>query len=194
MMDNTWLLAILKIDEVWLREINVGLNSETLTPLMELLSSSRFGVFLSLGVILSICYVPSRDFLWKKAVFFIVTISTVDFLCFTLLKKSIKRLRPCEAKPFEDLFYLDGCAGLYGFPSNHASNVACFIVLLFLLGHQRLAKFLLPLGVSVGFSRVYLGAHFPLDVVGGFLWGGLFAYLAVTICGSRLQPTNESHS
>lgn len=66
----------------------------------------------------------------------------------------------------------------FGFPSSSAANVAAVAVVLLLL-HRRTLWVMIPLTVAVGFSRIYTGNHFPLDVMGGYAWGAGSAGAAI---------------
>lgn len=66
----------------------------------------------------------------------------------------------------------------YGFPSSHASNIAAFAVVLFML-HRRTLWVMGPLALLVGYSRVYTGNHYPLQVLAGYVWGAVAGWLAL---------------
>jgi len=99
------------------------------------------------------------------------------------LKNLVGRGRPGDV--LSDVVFRGSAAthGL-GFPSGHAA-VSCALAataLPFLAGRWRWAVWLVPL--TVGFARVFVGAHFPLDVVGGFALGYTLAALTHLAGGS----------
>ncbi len=98
------------------------------------------------------------------------------------LKEVIGRIRPCNALP--DLLTPLGCSGTLSFPSNHALNN--FAAAMFFYRFYPNLKWLLFITAAlVALSRVYLGLHYPSDLIGGALiglfFGQLFAMAALKI-------------
>ncbi len=91
-----------------------------------------------------------------------------------VLKEIFLRVRPCMT--LNDIITPLGCDGNYSFPSNHAVNnfaAACFFYRFF----PNLKWLLFGTASLVAVSRIYLGLHYPSDVIGGAALGCLFGYL-----------------
>jgi undecaprenyl-diphosphatase len=72
-----------------------------------------------------------------------------------------------------------GCGGYYGYFSGHASNsfaMATFFVVLF-ARQFKLLRLLFVIAAMVAYSRIYIGVHYPLDVISGTLFGILGGWL-----------------
>jgi undecaprenyl-diphosphatase len=116
---------------------------------------------------------------WLILIFAGMTAVLSDWGSVQLFKNTIQRLRPCHEPALEGLLHLINgkCGGQYGFVSSHAANtfgVAFFCFGLFTSGRTRyLAKALIVWAALVSFSRIYLGVHYPLDVLAGAGWGVL---------------------
>jgi undecaprenyl-diphosphatase len=99
-----------------------------------------------------------------------------------LFKDLFQRLRPCHNPKIQDLIHMvdDYCGKRYGFVSNHAANtfaLAGFTSLLF--RNKFYSIFIFFWAALVSYSRIYLGVHYPGDILGGMLLG---TGLAVMFC------------
>jgi undecaprenyl-diphosphatase len=110
-------------------------------------------------------------------------VSLTDLLAYRVLKPNLARKRPCIE--FTDLRIVDSCGGEFGFPSNHAANAAAIAFFAHLYFRRKfLTSSLVVFALLVGFSRVYLAAHYPLDVLAGYCLGLLTAF-GVYVFGRR---------
>jgi len=116
----------------------------------------------------------------KTAVFFGTTL-LVSVIANNAIKYSVHRFRP-DISPLED-------ASFYSFPSGHSMNSLVFYGALLYIAHKSIKnkRLLAAMDVAailfvalVGFSRIYLGAHFPTDVVAGFVAGTCVLFAATS--------------
>jgi undecaprenyl-diphosphatase len=103
-----------------------------------------------------------------------------DQLSASVMKPLFERLRPCHDPSIKELLRtINGCGGMYGFVSSHATNtfaLSTFMVLLFRNSYKFIGIiYIWAIGVS--YSRIYLGVHFPGDILGGAVLGMLIAFL-----------------
>jgi undecaprenyl-diphosphatase len=127
-------------------------------------------------------YKQLKQAVWKAIVYLLTTVLFADQISSSLLKPLFKRLRPCHVEEFQSWIHLpDGCGGMYGFCSSHAANAFAVAIGFYLLTkNKRMGVALMIWAGVVSYSRIYLGAHYPLDVITGALVGAVGAWLLFT--------------
>lgn len=99
-----------------------------------------------------------------------------------LFKHGLHRLRPCHLAELIESMRLvrSGCGGQYGFFSGHASNTmaaAIFIGFMLKNKYEYLKYILVVWAILMAYSRVYIGVHYPLDIILGMLFGAFMGYI-----------------
>lgn len=129
-----------------------------------------------------------RSYGWRRTLWLLLCIGAVmavaDQLAANVLKPWIGRLRPCaEPEVAEQARVLVSCGGKWSFPSNHATNhfaLATVLTLTWLKDEAwawRLGIFLWAGAIAL--AQVYVGKHYPGDILAGALLGSFIAWLGV---------------
>lgn len=120
----------------------------------------------------------TKKFAWSLGAI-TVCISLTDLISFNLLKETIQRYRPCHNLEISNLVHLvEDCGGMHSFVSSHASNVFGVATLLsFLIKDKSTTIQLFAWGTIVGYTRIYLGVHYPADVLGGLALGVAIGFI-----------------
>ena len=108
--------------------------------------------------------------------------SLSDQLSSHLIKNWVQRPRPSHVEAYIPYIHLSkaGPGGEYGFVSSHAANsfaLALFLALLLPRGNYAIKCLLIGWALLVSYSRIYNGVHYPGDVLGGILLGGMLAFI-----------------
>jgi undecaprenyl-diphosphatase len=158
-----------------------NLGSDTWDGLWLIITNKvYFGSFLGLLLF----YLFYKKFGWKALLLLIIVVALM--ITFTdqmtnVFKRGFARPRPCgEANLIEHIRFIAVRCGKYGFFSGHASNsmaVAIFGGLLLRPYFKKLIYLLVSISFVVAYSRIYIGVHYPLDIVCGLTFGALSGFL-----------------
>lgn len=125
---------------------------------------------------------------WRMALMVVLgialTITLADQISSGLIKDFIGRFRPTHNPEIESIVHtVNGYkGGLYGFVSSHAANtlgVAVYISLLF--RNRYITLFMMLWSLLVAYSRIYLGVHYPGDILGGMIVGVISGFVVYKI-------------
>jgi undecaprenyl-diphosphatase len=168
-----------------------NLGSSTFDPFWILVSEKWFWIPL---------YVIFLYFLYKnfnkKSLFYILLfvalgITASDQIA-NIFKFGFERLRPCHDPSLEGLLREVKCGGKFGFYSAHSSNsffVATYLTILLGKKIKQLPYFLFVWAAIVAYSRVYLGMHFPGDIIIGAIMGILLAIFFGTLAKKVIKKS-----
>jgi uncharacterized protein (TIRG00374 family) len=127
----------------------------------------------------------------RRAAFGIGIAGTLAWFAARWAKVLIHRGRPQDFLPDVRFFELEPFSG-YGFPSGHATFSAACAAFLYYQLPRPYRRWLLLISLLVGISRMYLGAHFPLDIVGGWALGAILGSSVALVMGTSYK-TLKAH-
>ncbi|MDR1273270.1 MAG: phosphatase PAP2 family protein [Odoribacteraceae bacterium] len=126
----------------------------------------------------SILYVLCKNFDWKTVVLttlaFALVIVVADQLCSSVLRPCFARPRPSREPGIMEIVHLINGrrGGAFGFPSAHAANTAALATFIILFFRRRwLSAFFIAWTLATCYTRVYVGVHYPGDLLAGIVTG-----------------------
>lgn len=152
----------------------------------------------------SLCWAPFYFFLvlfvtinfkkygWLWSLFLILNVVLSDFVSSSLIKEHIFHLRPCHDPAVADQirFLVKYCPGSSGFTSSHAANHFAAAMFIFVTLKQKVNSKWLALiflwAFIPSYAQVYVGVHFPTDIIGGIFVGLILGYLMAYLLNNVL--------
>jgi membrane-associated phospholipid phosphatase len=115
---------------------------------------------------------------WKIIILAICSVVISDLVCAKILKEIFQRMRPCHFLVLETWFSdFNLCSSTYSFPSCHAMNHATIAAMLFPYFKDKAFKIGLVFWVLlIGYAQIYIGVHYPTDIIGGIVIGFVFSF------------------
>lgn len=202
-IDMQWLLAVNGRHAPWADVLMWHVSrAATWIPLYVLLVGLvvwRFGIQATRGM--------EQNIRWRKGALYVgvilcgfgVAVGLSDYISSGIIKHWVCRPRPTHEPALEGLVHIVNgyTGGAYGFVSSHAANTMACGLLFSLLYRNKLATAGLMLWVALNcYSRMYLGVHYPGDILGGLLVGALLAVgvyaILVRLCGRDWRSAGAS--
>ncbi|OGW37361.1 MAG: hypothetical protein A2Y97_05685 [Nitrospirae bacterium RBG_13_39_12] len=158
-------MSLLEIDTTVFLFINTELQNNFFDIIMPFITERAYLIFLP--IFLWFFFKDRKNALIALVIAFASTL--ISDWSSNALKHYFERVRPCNE--LDGVRALVGCARSFSMPSNHAVNAFAFITPFFILLKNRVRYALIIVAFLVGFSRVYVGVHYPSDVIVGALFG-----------------------
>ena len=169
--------TLLHIDRSCFLFINRSLSNPLFDHIMPLFHHTKYFIPLLLLPWLFAVF-NDRKNRWKLALLIPIVIILADQTGL-FIKNAVQRPRPFVTMDLNVIYHLVKPSGLYkSFPSNHAANVSGMAVI-FSFVYSRYQSIFWSMAILVMFSRVYIGVHYPLDVLSGCILGSSFGLILV---------------
>ena len=155
-----------------------GLHCAFLDPLMVFITGDF--VWVPLYVVIAFFFFLKRNWQWGllAVAAVLITFALTDQSSVHLFKNTVQRLRPCHEPAFYGIIHsLEHCGGQFSFISSHATNTFGFATITsFLFCKKWYSWVIFSWAIVVSYSRIYVGKHYPLDIICGALFGFLIGY------------------
>ena len=172
------LLSLIDLDQQLFQFINSTCSNGVLDAIMPLWRNKYIWIPFYL-LIISFLLINFGKKGYYTVLTLLLTAASSDLISSRLIKNLVARLRPCnDIGRFDDINVLVHCGGGYSFTSSHATNhfaIAVFMILWLGTEHKWLRVFFAFWAATVSLGQVYVGVHYPMDILGGALLGTIIA-------------------
>jgi undecaprenyl-diphosphatase len=176
--------SILHLDQIVFRWINNDLSNPFFDWLLPVWRTKTTWIPLYLAALFFLI----RFFKMKGLYITLIAIGVAgvcDFVSSSLIKPAVNRTRPCNDEALETwVIERIECGGGKSFPSSHATNhfgIAIFFMMVLSSVKTRWKLLMLFWAASIALSQVYVGVHYPIDILAGAILGSLIAFLLYRI-------------
>lgn len=179
--------------ERWDQRLFVQLNSGWTNPVFDavlpFLRDSVFWAPLYIFILMFITLNYGKKG-WWWSLLFLCTIALADLIGTRVFKDGFERLRPCQDPVFfsQVRLLLKHCSGSFSFVSNHAANhfgIATFMVITFRKVFGKWINWLYLWAALIAYAQIYVGVHYPLDILGGAALGTLSGWSMAQVFNNK---------
>jgi membrane-associated phospholipid phosphatase len=183
------------IDTTWFLAINNGMQNAFLDIVCPFMRNQKTW-YLLYALLFVISYKK-----WKKKSLWILggavlLILLADQISANLIKNTVQRLRPCNEPSLAGMVNnIVGCGKGYSFISAHATNhfaIAVFFSMIFYREYKWVFYVAIFWAALIAFSQVYVGVHYPFDVICGAILGSTLGYFGGKFIYTKLNVLIES--
>ena len=170
--------TIVEIDKQIMVFLNKTISNPIFDFIMPIITNQNFLVFFGLIFIGYLAYFGGKRGR-ITIVLLLIAAGFSDAICFQIIKPWVGRIRPSH-EFYEYINLLVSKGGKYSFPSNHAANSFVFAtVLSYFYDKNRISLYILA--STIAFSRVYVGVHYPLDIIFGSIIGYIISWIILSL-------------
>lgn len=141
---------------------------------------------------------------WQNLAFILLSVGLADRITSGFMKPYFARLRPCHDPIISNLVHVvGGCGGQYGFVSSHAANSFALAISFLLILNKNdlktnfLSNLLFAWAIIVSYSRIYVGVHYPTDIIVGSFIGAILPFIIfpfITFIQHKISKTYQKNS
>lgn len=179
-----------QIDTEWFLAINNGWQNDFMDWLCPWLRQPKTWIPLYIIAMWFAWKIYGKQALWV-AVGAGLLILVSDQFSANLIKNTFERLRPCNDPILKTKVHLlTYCGGGYSFISAHATNhfaIAVYFSLLFKNTYPRMLPYAILWAASIAISQVYVGVHYPFDIICGAIIGSIFGYIGAVLISKIIR-------
>ena len=169
---------IIEIDKQMMVFFNKTISNSIFDFIMPIITNQNFLGFSGLILIGYLAYYGEKRGR-ITIVILLIAASFSDAICFQVIKPWVGRIRPSH-EFYDYINVLVSKGGKYSFPSNHAANSFVFAtVLSYFYDRNRISIYILA--STIAFSRVYVGVHYPLDIIFGSIIGYIISWIILSL-------------
>lgn len=182
--------SFLQFDQQFFFFINGQLQNPFFDYVMPYMRDKNFWIPLYASLLLYFVWRYKKS-AWLPILLAALTVVMTDQLSSSVIKPLVHRLRPCNDPLIaSQVHLLVGCGSGFSFVSSHAANhfgIACFIIVLLRNRFKWITAAAISWAALVCFAQMYVGLHYPLDILGGAVVGIVAGTLTGIFCKRRLE-------
>lgn len=168
---------IIHLDKELLVYLN-GLGSERWDTMWLIITKQAYWS----PIFLYFFYLLQKNIGWKKFGYYVLFTAVLILVCdqtVNLFKYNFERLRPCNDEEIKGIIRLVKTSSSYSFFSGHATNSMASTVFTFMIlrRYYKHAYLLFLFPLIFAYSRIYLGLHFPTDILTGYIFGATMGFV-----------------
>lgn len=182
--------SILHVDQMFFEFVNQSLSN----PIFDLLLVPARNKLTWIPLYVFLVFLLARKYKWSALIYVLMAVVTIfisDTLSSKVIKKSVERPRPChQMEKYPETQLRVHCGSGYSFTSSHATNhyaIAFFFLGIPLFNKMNWRVFFIVWAGIICLAQVYVGVHYPIDVISGGLLGAIIGKLTAHFTQRRLM-------